>query len=326
MNTAKPSYRHLLYGLCLVLLLGACQRDELYNPASTGGGSSLQLSFISDPMQRYNVTTRSSDAKNDAEKSIHNLHIFFFDKDGKWLEGSYLEGYPSASAQGGYLSPGQSSTLIKIANGTHNFTDYQAAQETYIYAVANVKESLFRELDEAGRPQCLQDIMNEQGISNPRDALLSIQYTPDAPIFLTLPQETGMPMIGHTETAIDLTHTDHANEEDNHVIELKALMARIDMTISLDANDTEPNAPSMILTEWSAHNLPTGVSFTAIESDTNTALSDENKTNSIGSSQTQQIYNRQEVCFTNNLASVAKSNAEARQRKRGLRATENAIH
>lgn len=292
-NTARPSYRHLLYGLCLAILLGACQRDEFYNPAPTGSGSSMQLSFISDPMQQYKVPTRNSDPKDDKEKSIHNLHIFFFDANGQWLEGTYLEGYPSASANGGYLAPGQGSTLIKIANATENFDNYEAAKTTSVYAVANVKASLFRELDEEGRPQCLHDIMDTTNITNPKDALLSIQYTPDAPIFLVLPEETGMPMMGHTVTPIDLTHTEHPNPED-HVIQLKALMARIDVNIRLNAGD----GTQMILTEWSAHNLPTGVSFTATNPETDTTSLPGN-TESIGSNRTQQIYNKQgEIAFS----------------------------
>ena len=111
---------------------------------------STSLTFISDPLSQFNVGTKASDIKTEEEKRINNLHIFFFDSDGSYLTGGYLSGYPDASTEGGYYSPGQGVTSIKIDND--NFTAGQNPGSAIIYAIANVEEDFFKEKDEYGRP------------------------------------------------------------------------------------------------------------------------------------------------------------------------------
>lgn len=293
----KMTARHVFRTLCLLLpaMLAwcACQQEDYSIPAPLGnGGEGLSLMFSSDPMQQYNVTTRSSDAKEDEEKTIHQLYIFFFDQNGYWLTGTYLEGYEDATGaieQGGYIAPGEGATLIKIANESQHFNDYSAAQTATVYAVANVESSLFRELDGNGRPQCLQDIIDASNgiITTPQQALESISYQPSTLIFTSLPG-TGMPMVG--SISLDLTGTTGTAGE--RIIQLKALMARIDLNLSLESDITDHNLPSMLLTRWTARNLPVGASFTPTATGGTTALTDETKTDREVEG-TQLIYNRQ---------------------------------
>lgn len=287
--------RNLCFLLAFLCMMCACQQDEFHSSGSSvvsGGG--VSLAFSSDPMQKYNVTTRSSDGKTDEEKAIKQLHIFFFTATGEWLTGSYLEGYADAtgaSQQGGYIAPGQGSTLIKIANEADSFTKFDDAKNAIIYAVANVESTLFRELDENNRPQCLQEIIeNSNGtIQTPKAALESICYKPANFIFTSLP-ETGMPMISDP-VQIDLTGT--TENEDERIIQLKALMARIDLNLKLESDITDQSLPRMLLTSWKAKNLPTQVSFSPTVSGGTTSLSDDTKTERIVSSPTQLIYNKQ---------------------------------
>lgn len=288
--------RNLCFLLAFLCMMCACQQDEFQSSGSSvvsGGG--VSLAFSSDPMQQYNVTTRSSDGKTDEEKAIKQLYIFFFTADGEWLTGSYLEGYADAtgaSQQGGYIAPGQGSTLIKIANEEGSFTEFDAAKKAIIYAVANVESTLFHELDENNRPQCLQEIIeNSNGtIQTPKAALESICYKPVNFIFTILP-ETGMPMISDP-VQIDLTGTTGQDEEER-IIQLKALMARIDLNLKLESDITDQSLPGMLLTSWKARNLPTQVSFSPTASGGTTSLSDDTKTERIVSSPTQLIYNKQ---------------------------------
>ena len=282
--------RFLYQTLCLLLpaalCLGACQQDELFEtsrPVAMGEGVTLR--FSSDPMQEYTVTTRSSDAKDDDEKEIKSLHIFFFTPDGEWLTGSYLTGYDGmtgAITEGGYIAPSRGATLLKIDQ--QGFTDNTAASAT-VYAVANVEPSLFRELDEYGRPT----ILNVAG-KTPKEALEALVYKPEQFIFTTLP-ETGMPMAG--SKVVDLTDTGEGdvNAEDRTIL-LEALMARIDVNLRIDSETAEGNLPSMLLTEWKACNLPTQVAFTAAGEDGTTALTEGTKTERSVRG-TQYIYNRQ---------------------------------
>lgn len=83
----------------------SCSIDERVPIPQAEGSTSL--TFISDPLSQFNVGTKASDIKTEEEKLINNLHIFFFDSDGSYLTGGYLSGYPDASTEGGYYSPGQ---------------------------------------------------------------------------------------------------------------------------------------------------------------------------------------------------------------------------
>ena len=272
-----------------VLLMASCQQDELVQvPTSVGNGSGLSLTFSSDPMEEYKVGTRSSDAKDDAEKRINSLHIFFFDARGNWLEGSYLTGYPTATKDGGYITPGQGSTLVKIANEAQNFDEPSAAETALVYAVANVESELFGELDANGRPQVLQNRIDAGLASTPLEALQTLTYTPRTLITTAIPDDTGMPMVGSKEVNL---MAPSATTDDERVIELTALMARVDVDISLDSETTDNNLPSMLLTKWTAVNLPKQVSFTATAAGGMTALTDEGKT-TFSSESTQLIYNR----------------------------------
>ena len=116
----KRNYTYsILFFLLASLFMNSCQQDELYSPQTPAiaTGNEVTISFSSDPMEQYKVTTRSSDPKEDEEKAIHQLYIFFFNSDGTYLTGNYLTGYrgeTGAIEQGGYIAPGQGATLIKI--------------------------------------------------------------------------------------------------------------------------------------------------------------------------------------------------------------------
>lgn len=235
----------------IAVVLWACQADE---PFEHGIACSdiATISFYSDPLEEHRVTTRVSDIKDDDEKRIKSLHIFFFDTDGNYLPGTYLEGYPGATKSGGYYSPGEGVTILKIANLKDNFNNddeiFNRAKSAVVYAVANVDDSFFRGLDENGRPKNVPDMA----------ALESLAYAPGEGISLGLPQ-AGMPMIG--KKTVDLTATGVPATNDERSILLKALMARVDVNISLASDVTDGRLPALTLVEWSAKNLPTKVAF-----------------------------------------------------------------
>lgn len=211
---------------------------------------STSLTFISDPLSQFNVGTKASDIKTEEEKRINNLHIFFFDSDGSYLTGGYLSGYPDASEEGGYYSPGQGVTSIKIDND--NFTAGQNPGSAIIYAIANVEEDFFKEKDEYGRPVKVTNLSDLESLSYPSD--------PDRNrIFLELPQSTGMPMAA--KETVDLTGSSNNNEE--RTIELKALMARIDVNLTINSEQTDQSGrlPSFTMVRWKALNLPAQTKF-----------------------------------------------------------------
>lgn len=275
----------ILSALFLLAGLSSCQQDEsIYTPQPAPEGEGCSLSFISDPLDELKVTTRSSDPKNDDEKRINRLYIFFFGSDGNYLEGGYLEGYGNAPEQGGYYAPGEGVTTLKISNEASNFTNLELARNATVYAVANVDPSLFSNLDGNGRPNNINKLSD----------LESLTYTPTGNLSIGLPAN-GMPMVG--KKTIDLTST---TNEGDRTIELKALMARIDVNIHLNSDITDNRLPSMLLTRWTVKNVPTQVAFNEPTDDINeTSLSADTKTDIIGSERTQQIYNNQgSIAFT----------------------------
>lgn len=243
------TYYKLMTVAVMIAATFSCSLDiRTDNDWDNPNGSQTVLNFYSDPLKEHNVTTRSSDIKDEDEKRINSLHVFFFDADGNYLPGTYLEGYPGATKRGGYYSPGQGVTILKIANELNNFYDgdqsfYESAKSAIVYAVANVDDAFFRELDDYGRPKNVLDMA----------ALEAMTYAPPEGISLGLP-DAGMPMIG--KATVDLT-VDGASPS----ILLKALMARIDVNISLASDVSDGRLPAMTLVEWTAMNLPAKVAF-----------------------------------------------------------------
>lgn len=89
----------LLAGLC------ACQEDELLRDTVSATGGGVSLSFTGDPMDELKVTTRSSDIKDENEKRIDQLYIFFFGSDGEYLKGGILRGIRMLRGRAGIMLP-----------------------------------------------------------------------------------------------------------------------------------------------------------------------------------------------------------------------------
>lgn len=274
----------LLAAVALLGLAGlsSCRQEEPLEPSGMPDDPMTTLTFVSDPMSFHRVTTRASDIKEENEKRINRLHVFFFDAEGNYLEGAYLTGYPDASQRGGYYSPGEGVTLLKIDREL--FDNPGLAKSATVYAVANVDAAIFgRDGDGDGRPD---------GIRN-RGDLEQFVYRPASGTVSTgLPAE-GMPMVG--VRTLDLTG---GTPENDRQVELTALMARIDVTIQLDSEVQDGNLPAFYLMDWTARNLPTQVAFTAPDAGGRTGWTEAWTTQSNVSLQ-RTIYNRNgQISFT----------------------------
>lgn len=231
--------------LMLCMIFNACQQEDFSLPPVANQSDGNVLTFVCDPLEVHKVT-RAADAKDDEEKRINQLYIFFFGSDGNYLKGGYLVGY-DADNKGGFYAPGEGVTMLKIDNT--KFDNPSLAESTTVYAVANLPASLFTDEDGNDEPDNFPDLTS----------LASYIYAPGNEfVTLGLP-ERGMPMVG--KKVINLTSTDET-EQSNRTIELKALMARVDVSIQLASDITDNKLPALTLVDWSARNLPTKVSFT----------------------------------------------------------------
>lgn len=255
----RNTYHRCLLGITVILqlLIVSCQNDEPFTEGYSGAsGKVSELRFISDPMQKYNVTTRSSDAKEDSEKKIYSINIFFFTADGNYLTGNYLTGNPNAPDDGGYYKTGEGVALLKIDPDL--ITTGQGETFT-VYAVANV-DTLFRGLDNNGRPAIISQTVADGKATTPKQALESLVYQPSwgNGVSLGLPA-TGMPMAGSK----DITYTgSNITPETERIIEMKALMARVDINLQISSEHGTAQYPSLLLTEWSVKNVPNRGSLT----------------------------------------------------------------
>lgn len=263
----------LLYLLAMTASFVSCYSDLDQNvPSVVSEGQSLSISFESDRMLPQTVTTRISDPKTEEEKKINTLHIFFFGPGGEYLEGKYLEGYPQAGEQGGYCAPSQGATILKIDRSEGAFDKADSAKAATIVAVANVEEFTFPLEDGTRRPSNIKRLGD----------LEKFLYKPKNGVALGLPEE-GMPMFGISR-GNDLTTT----TTNALTIEMKALMARIDLNVKLDSEEGSTGGlPRMQLVEWSVKNLPVQVPFAQ---PADGALGENKKT--IKSTSNQQITNR----------------------------------
>lgn len=270
--------------LFLIIVFSACREEELFDSSVVSTGNITTLSFFGDPMDMLKVTTRASDIKDENEKKINQLYIFFFGSDGEYLKGGYLSGYRDAPDEEGYYAPGQGVTLLKIDNQA--FANKDLASKATVYAVANVDPVIFgRDRDGDGRPD---------GITKLSD-LKNLVYAPES-VSLGLPSG-GMPMVG--SKVIDLTKTETSSDDERR-IDLTALMARIDVDIQLDSEVEENNLPALTLVEWTAKNISTKVPFSTPAVNTETGVDwEDGWTKSITTSMQRTIFNKNgQIAFT----------------------------
>lgn len=217
------------------------------------------LTAQSDKMLPQKVTTKSSDPKDDAEKEIRQLYLFFFD-----YQGQYLATYQNRFI--GFQMPGAGQSTVKIdRNAVTQLVQDKQDKKVTVYAVANVDESIFEDTNDNNIPDNFE---GEDGKS-PMRQLQEYIYRPND-VILGFPEPYGMPMIG--SSTIDFTD----NDVNNEIIEMKALMARIDISISLDSDIEENNLPALNLMEWRVINAPTQVPFSQPGETDVTSLVDEN--------------------------------------------------
>lgn len=225
-----------------ILLLAACQQEDVERFAPEAGGNEFTLTMQSDRMLPTLVTTKASDPKEDAEKEIRQLYLFFFDENGRYLEtyhGRFI----------GFQKPAEGQATVKI---DRNAINHMAGNKSVtVYVVANVEPWIFNDEDGNDKP----DLFEGGDGKSPLQQLQEYVYSPSS-LSLGLPAN-GMPMVG--SAVVDFTNI-YVN---NASIDLKALMARVDVNITLDSDVGEGNLPAFFLADWTVENVPSRVAFTA---------------------------------------------------------------
>ena len=236
-----------------MLLPAACTTEEDFGSGTVPPGDGFTIEAVCQNMLPQQVVTRSAIAKDDKEKRINQLYLFFFDKNGNYLESTNEKVFLP------YMAPSAGTSNVSIP--TDVFASPDLAENTYIYALANVTPEVLTDADGDGYPDnfpkegkdgmCPKDLF-EAFVYNPDN------YTPDSRDAITTLPEHGMPMAGKSTTRVDLT------EKGSLTIQLKALMARIDINISIDSDHSDESGqlPRLSIAKWGVYNMPTAVPLT----------------------------------------------------------------
>lgn len=240
----------------LVFLEGltACtNEDDLQSTISTEG---FRIEAVSQNMLIQQVATRTTIAKDDEEKKINQLYLFFFGPDGNYLKADDEKGLFK-----GYMAPGQSVTAVNIPTEAFTGENATAASQATVYALANVALELISDNDGDGFPDNFPSEGKEG--KTPKQLFDEFLYDPinyssySRDDITKLPEE-GMPMVGKTTSTVNLT------SKGTLTLQLKALMARIDVNISVkaDHSDATGRLPRLQMAEWGVYNMPTAIPLT----------------------------------------------------------------
>lgn len=231
-----------LWLMAVIVLLTGCTKEEVLD-RTEDYRTGVTLTAVAESMSPEQIITRASDPKNEAEREIHSLHVFLFGPDG-----NYLTRKTNNDLYQGYQYIG-SPTLYIDGDA---FADPTAASSATIYVVANVEAGTFGSITAEGYPEKIRNKTDFE----------TFYYQPTHRTTVTVLPESGMPMAGFA-TGINLTQTNGSI-----VIEMKALMARIDFTFHIDAsNGTIGGLPSLNLTECEVRNATTAVPFLPLGDD-----------------------------------------------------------
>lgn len=248
-------YIRLCVMLAILVLPVSCVHDDFEGSATSVSSTSFSISVKSSRLLPKQVTSRAlSDPKESKEQAINRFYLFFFDQNGDYLKSGVGE-----DRFYGFQASQQGSSTMNIEWKAIDLTN---VEKVIVFAVANVKQGTFT----ANADGTCKEIENLSQLEAFRYGLREDELS------FTLPDE-GMPMVG--KGSIDVTVPEE-QRTNNLIIDLTALMARVDITLKLnsDASD-EGELPRLSMMEWELINLPLSTTFTQPVDDSSTSEDEE---------------------------------------------------
>lgn len=262
----------IVAALSIVAMTGCSDDNELWNEPEASGPVTIVAQSVDmlEPFSMPEVLSRANDPKNEAEKKINTLHLFFFDKDGQFIKSNADNFKPYIPNVKNFMFVVKDEayktmtdvTIVAIANinGTDNEsanyfnTAYPGPDGSVITAGGEIEDGTRINPGETRNP-------NPCTITSLAD-LQKWVYAPklrtaEGTDITQLPK-AGMPMIGM------LKGVDLSKASGNTIIPMKALMARVDIRVTLDPNQesTDGRLPQLTIKEYGVMNMPTTVPYT----------------------------------------------------------------
>lgn len=266
--------KHIIYSLFGVMasmmgltLTGCAEEDFRFDEPDTNGRG-VTLSFSCNDMLPQYIDpvasrSRAADPKTEEEKKINSLHLFFFDSttgdfvqpkldDQMFLPYQYIPDATNLVTVGDKVFDNMTNvTIVAIANinATEGVNPRFCTKWT---PQGDIRRDSRKAEGERWEIKNYSDL--KQWIYHPRLRMDENRSVVDLP-------EAGMPMIGTLEGASLVQSATNPRLE----VQLKALMARVNITIKLNPNQESRDGtlPTMTITSYGIKNMPNTVPFTA---------------------------------------------------------------
>lgn len=257
----------VMASMMALTLTGCAEEDFRFDEPDTNGRG-VTLSFSCNDMLPQYIDpvasrSRAADPKTEEEKKINSLHLFFFDgttgdfvqpklDDQMFLPYQYIPDATNLVSVGDEVFDNMTNvTVVAIANinATEGVNPRFCTKWT---PQGDIRRDSRKDEGERWEIKNYSDL--KQWIYHPRLRMDENRSVVDLP-------SAGMPMIGTLEGASLVQSATNPRLE----VQLKALMARVNITIKLNPNQESRDGtlPTMTITSYGIKNMPNTVPFTA---------------------------------------------------------------
>lgn len=230
---------HIAVVCWMLLFVSSCSGEWSESSIGNLNPGDVALQWIPANMAIHQVNTRGTDPKTAAEQQINNIHVFVFDKDG-----NYLTAQGNDAFQGYRYQEGNSTMVFNRDMFNQSTQDPSLAK---VFVLANMPKTTFTDGNNDGRPDEIDNM----------SALQSFVF--NLPVFSATLPEDGLPMAAWND--VDLSPNPEGSTSVRvHTMQLKSLMARIDLNFTLEPAQTSGSKlyPSLRFDRIGVGNFPSG--------------------------------------------------------------------
>lgn len=230
---------HIAVVCWMLLFVSSCSGEWSESSIGNLNPGDVALQWVPANMAIHRVNTRGTDPKTAAEQQINNIHVFVFDKDGNYLTAQGNDAFQ------GYRYQEGNSTMVFNRDMFNQST--QDPSQAKVFVLANMPKTTFTDGNNDGRPDEIDNM----------SALQSFVF--NLPVFSATLPEDGLPMAAWND--VDLSPNPEGSTSVRvHTMQLKSLMARIDLNFTLEPAQTSGSKlyPSLRFDRIGVGNFPSG--------------------------------------------------------------------